>query len=116
MYKEKKKRKLSRKRDQRKALLRSLARALFLKERIKTTEAKTKELLLFAEKSITKAKRGGLGNRRLLAKSFSQDLVKKLVEEIAPRYQSRKGGCIRIIKLGPRKKDGAKMTIIELVK
>ena len=116
MRKLKKSRKLSRKKDQRKALLKSLARALFLQEKIKTTEAKAKEVSAFAEKFITRAKKQNLASRRILAKYFSKNLVKKLVEEIAPRYKERKGGYTRIIKLGPRKSDGAKMAIIELVK
>ncbi|UZE93165.1 MAG: 50S ribosomal protein L17 [Candidatus Nealsonbacteria bacterium] len=115
MKKRKKGRKLSRKRNQRRALLRSLAREFFLKEKIKTTKAKAKELSIFAEKQITKAKKADLSARRLLAKNFSSQMVKKIVEEIAPRYKERKGGYTRIIKLGPRKSNGAKMAIIELV-
>jgi len=116
MKKRKKGRKLSRKRDQRRALLRSLAQNLILKEKIKTTEAKAKELVSFAEKQITKARVGNLAARRQLAQYFSQKIIKKLVEEIAPRYRERKGGYTRIIKLEPRKSDGAKMAIIELLK
>ena len=116
MKKRKKGRKLKRKSDQRKALLKSLARELFLKERIKTTEAKAKEVSGFAEKQITKAKANNLSARRLLAKKFSPKVVKKLVNEIAPKYKERKGGYTRVIKLGPRKSDAARMAIIELVK
>ncbi len=115
MKKRKKGRKFSRESDQRKALLKSLARELFLREKIKTTEAKAKELSGFAEKQITKAKKATLASRRLLAKNFSPGVVKKVVEEIAPRYKNRKGGYTRVIKLGPRKSDGAKMAIIEFV-
>ena len=116
MKKRKKGRKLSRKTGQRKALLRSLARELFLREKIKTTEAKAKELSVFAQKEITKAKKANLASRRLLAKNFSPKIVKKIVDEIAPRYKERRGGYTRVIKLEPRKSDGAKMAIIELVK
>ena len=116
MRKRKKGRKLSRKKGQRKALLRSLARELFLREKIKTTEAKAKEVAGFAEKQITKAKAGTVSARRLLAKNFSAPIVKKLADEIAPQFKERKGGYTRIIKLGPRKSDGAKMAIIELTK
>ena len=116
MRKRKKGRKLSRKRDQRRSLLKSLARALFLKEKIKTTLAKAKELTPFVEKQITRAKIGNLYSRRLLASRFSPEIAKKLVEEIAPRYKDRKGGYTRIIKLGERKRDGAEMAVIELVK
>jgi len=112
----KKSRKFSRKKDQRKALLRSLVRELFLKEKIKLTEAKAKEISIFAEKEIQEAKTGDLHSKKLLARKFSRNIVKKLVNEIAPRYKERKGGYTRIIKLGPRKSDGAKMSIIELLK
>lgn len=116
MRKQKKGRKLSRKSDQRKALFRSLARELFLKEKIKTTEAKAREVSRFVEKQISRAKIGDLSSRRLLAENFSSEIVKKLVNEIAPKYKDRKGGYTRIIKLGPRKSDGARMAIIEFVK
>jgi len=116
MRKQKKGRKLSRKKDQRKALLKSLASALILNEKIKTTEMKSKEVSKFVEKKITKAKKGDLTARRLLSQSFSPKIVKKLVDEIGPRYKGRKGGYTRIIKLVPRKSDGARMAIIELVK
>jgi len=115
MRKKKKGRKLHRKRDQRRSLLKSLARELFLKERIKTTEAKAKELRSFAEKFIERAKEKNLSNVRYLRRYFGKDVVKKLFEEIGPKYKERKGGYTRILKLGPRKSDGAKMAIIELV-
>lgn len=115
MRKRKEGRKLGRERDQRRALLKSLARSLILEEKIKTTEAKAKELRPFVEKFITRAKIGDLVSRRLLSKFFSNEVVKKLVDEMGPRYKTRKGGYTRIIKLGPRKTDSAKMAIIELV-
>ena len=121
MKKRKKGKKLSRKRNQRRALLKSLASALLLNEKIKTTEAKAREASSLVEKFITQAKKGDLTSRRLLVKSLgggrvaSQKIVKKLIEEIAPRYKERKGGYVRIIKLGQRKSDGARMAIIELV-
>ena len=107
---------LSRPKSQRKALLRTLATSLFLHEKIKTTEAKAKELRSVAEKFITKAKKNNLFSRRILSRDLAIITVKKLVDEIAPRYQERHGGYTRIIKLGPRHSDGAKMVIIELVK
>jgi large subunit ribosomal protein L17 len=116
MKKLKRKRRLSRKSNQRKALLRSLARELFLKEKIKTSEARAKEISGFAEKQISRAKMANLSSRRLLLRHFSPEVAKKLVNEIAPRYKEKKGGYTRVIKLGPRKLDGAKMAIIELVK
>jgi len=116
MRKRKRGRRLSRKQNQRKALLKSLASALILNEKIKTTEAKAKELRPFVEKFITQAKKDNLASRRLLAKFFSPRVVKKLIAEIGLRYKDRRGGYSRIIKLGPRKSDGTKMAIIELVK
>jgi len=116
MKKRKKGRKFSRERDQRRALLKSLSRALILNERIETTEAKAKEVSRFVEKFITKAKKKDLSSRRHLLKFFSPKTVQKLMEEIAPRYKERRGGYTRVMKLGPRKTDGAKMAIIELVK
>ena len=116
MRKRKKGRKFSRKRNQRKALSKSLAVGFFLLEKIKTTEAKAKELKRTAEKFLTKAKKGDLAARRYLLRFFPKKVVKKLVEEIAPKYKDRRGGYTRIIKLPRRKSDGAKMAIIELIK
>ncbi len=119
-------RKFSLKADQRKALLKSLASNLILKEKIETTEAKAKELSRFIEKLIAQAvhlqeegvilKEEGLTKRRLLSKIFPPKVNKKLASEIAVRYKERKGGFTRIIKLGVRKSDGARMAIIELIK
>lgn len=116
MRKRKKGRKLHREKDQRNALLKGLARAVILREKIKTTEAKAKETAIFVEKQVSRAKVGNLASRRLLAARLSPEVAKKLVDEIAPRYKDRKGGYTRIIKLGQRKSDGARMAIIELVK
>ena len=106
--------KLSRKTGQRKALLKSLASSVFLHEKVKTTEAKAKAVLPFVEKCITKAKKGDLSARRNLARFFCKAINKKLVDDIGKRYKDRPGGYARIIRLGPRKSDGAKMSIIEL--
>jgi large subunit ribosomal protein L17 len=116
MRKKNKGRILSRPKNQREALLKTLATSLFLHGKIKTTEAKAKELRVVAEKFITRAKEGNVSNRRLLAKSLSPFTVKKLVDEIAPKFKETQGGYTRIIKLGLRKSDGASMTIIELTK
>lgn len=116
MLKRVKKRTLSRKKDQREALLKSLARELVLKEKIKTTEAKAKEVSTFLEKQITKAKKENLQARRELLKLFSASVTKKMVDDLAPRFKERNGGYTRIIKAGPRKSDGARMAFIELVK
>lgn len=111
----KKGRTLHRTSEQRKALLNTLASSLVIHKKIKTTEAKAKELAPFVEKKITKAKKGDIAARRLLAKNFSSNVVSKLIDEIAPQYKERAGGYTRIVKLGPRKSDGAEMAIIELV-
>lgn len=116
MRKRKKGRKLGRKRDQRKALVKALVSALILHEKMKTTEGKAKEVSPFAEKFITIAKKGDLNSRRRLSQFFAPKIVKKLIADIAPRYKARQGGYTRIIKLGQRKTDGARMAIIELVK
>jgi len=115
MRKRNKGRILSRPKSQRKALLKSLTNSLFLYGKIKTTEAKAKELRIVVEKSITKAKNNKLSSRRLLVQGLGPQIVKKVFDEIAPRYITRQGGYTRIIKLGPRKSDGARMVIIELV-
>lgn len=115
MRKLKKGRKFQRTSAQRKALLISLASSLILNGKIKTTEVKAKELSSFIEKKITRAKKNNLTTKRLLAKYFSSGVIKKMTDEIAPKYKERKGGYTRIIKLGPRERNGAKMVIIELV-
>lgn len=116
MQKRKKRRKLSREKAQRKALLKSLATALILKEKIKTTEAKAKEARIVVEKFITTAKKKDLSSRKKILQLFAPKVAKKLIDEIAPRYETRHGGFTRIIKLGTRQSDGAEMAIIELVK
>lgn len=107
---------LSRKSAVRKALLVSVARALATKEKIQTTEAKAKETASLMERLITKAKQDNLHVRRELLLYFEAPLVKKMVEEIGPRYRSRQGGYTRVIKIAPRKSDGARMAIVELIK
>lgn len=108
-------RKFGRKRDQRRALLRALARSLIDKEKIKTTEAKAKELRPFIEKFITRAKIDNFSNRRLLISRIGEESAKKIFEKIAPKYKERKGGYTRIIKLPHRKGDASKMAIIEFI-
>ncbi|MBU1290072.1 50S ribosomal protein L17 [Patescibacteria group bacterium] len=108
-------RKLGREKGQRAALLKTLAANLILKEKITTTEAKAKETRPFVEKLITKGKKGDLSAIKYLAKYLPEKARKKIVTEIGPRFKERAGGYTRIIKLNPRKTDGAKMAIIELV-
>jgi len=116
MRKRKLGRKFSRKKDQRKALLKGIASSLILKEKIKTTEAKAKEVQPLIEKFIRQSRKGDLLSMRRFLGFFSIKIIRKLFKEIGPRYKERKGGYTRIIKLGPRKSDGAKMAIIELIK
>ena len=116
MRKRNKGRILSRPKSQRKALLRNLANSLFLHGKIKTTEAKAKELRSVAEKFISRARNNNDSKRKILTVDLNPSIVKKLVNEIAPQYLTRPGGYTRISKLGPRKSDGARMAIIELVK
>ena len=109
-------RKLSRYKDQRKALLRGLTSELIQHERITTTLAKAKETRIVAEKLITHGKKGTLHHRRLaLAQVPNKMVVKKVFDEVAPRYAGRAGGYTRIIKLGRRQGDGAEIAVIELV-
>ena len=116
MKKRKKGRKFSRKRDQRKSLMRNLCSQLFLHEEIQTTEAKAKELKKIAEKFLTKAKKDDLATRRYLLRFFPKNIVKKMIEEIAPRYKERKGGYTKVVKLPRRNSDGAELAIIKLLK
>lgn len=109
-------RKFGRKTDQRAALLKSLARELFLHGKITTTEAKAKEVRPFAEELITIARVGDLASKRLVASRLSNNaIVKKLTDKIAPQYKDRKGGYTRVVKLPRRLSDSSKMAIIELV-
>ncbi|MFM2383919.1 MAG: hypothetical protein RIQ72_491 [Candidatus Parcubacteria bacterium] len=109
-------RKFGRKTTQRRALLRSLARELFLHGRIITTEAKAKEVRPFAEELITIAREATVASRRLVnAKLGNNPIVPKLFSTVAPKYIGRNGGYTRIIKLDPRPSDGSPMSVIELV-
>ena len=107
-------RKLNRTSAHRKALFRNLVLALVKHERIKTTDAKAKELRRYAERMVTLGKRGDLAARRL-AFSFmqSRDAVKRLFDEIAPRFKDRNGGYTRVVKFGFRRGDAASLSIIE---
>ncbi len=109
-------RKLGRDSSARKALFRSILTSFFKHERIETTEAKAKEIRGLADELITLAKRGDLHARRqAIARLADEDVVRKLFDEIAAKYQDRQGGYTRIIKIGPRRGDAAPMVLIELV-
>lgn len=111
------KRKFGKVRKVRNALINSLALNLIVRGKIRTTEPKAKELRPFIEKLVTSAKRGDVDVRRLIISKLGNRRleVKKLFEIIAPKYKGRSGGYTRVLKLGARKSDGAKMAIIEFV-
>ena len=97
-------------------MLANLATSLFQHGKIHTTETKAKRLRPLAERLVTFAKRGDLhSRRRVLTVVRDKDVVYRLFDEIAPRYENRPGGYTRIVKTGPRKGDAAPMAIIELV-
>lgn len=116
--------KLGRTKDQRRSLRRTMIRQLFTHERIRTTRAKAMSIRGEAERLITIARNSADGSevdkvnaRRLVAKKLGNDaeIVKKLFDDIAPRFSDRNGGYTRILKLGPRKGDAADMAVLELV-
>ena len=110
-------RKFGRSRDQRKALLRGLTISLITEGTIKTTTAKAKEVSAFAERLVTYGKEGTLGARRRAASVLGEpqdEIIKKLFEEIAPKYSDRNGGYTRVIKMG-RTLSGRDESVIEYV-
>jgi ribosomal protein L17 len=111
------KRKFGRTKNQRNAMMNSLALNLIIREKIKTTEPKAKELRPFIEKLVTKAKTDTLASRKIVSSRLANRKreTKKLFEVIAPRYKEKKGGYTRVLKLGVRKSDGAKLAVIEFV-
>jgi large subunit ribosomal protein L17 len=111
-----KKKKLGRNTAQRRALLRNLVTSFLEKERMRTTLAKAKAAKPLAEKMITLAKKDTLhAKRQALSYIYKKPVVKKLFEELGPRFSERPGGYTRIVKIGPRAGDGAEMAILELV-
>ena len=108
-------RKFGRERNQRRALMKSMASSFFMLGRIKTTEAKAKELRPYVEKFLTRAKNHNISGARHLRKVFSDGVVKKVFER-AKSIEGRSGGYTRVVKAGLRKGDGARMAILELVK
>ena len=112
-------RKLNRTNSHRKALMRNLAIALITHKKIKTTDAKAKELRGFIDRLITYAKKGDVHGRRLIQKRIqgknSKQIANILIHDIAPNYENRKGGYTRIIKIGNRKNDNAMVSLIEFI-
>jgi large subunit ribosomal protein L17 len=102
--------------NQRRALLKSLVRAVLAHNSIETTETRAKDVRILVEKCITTARGGDLHARRQVRKVVPDEtLVKKIVTEIAPKYKDRPGGYTRITRLGPRRGDSAMMVKLELV-
>ncbi len=109
-------RKLGRKRDQRRALLKGLATSLVMEESIETTLPKAKELVRYIEKLITKAKKSNLANRRAVIAGLSTQVAAvKLVDQIAPQLTGRTSGHVRVERTRLRVGDGAQMAIVEFV-
>ena len=109
-------RKLGRTSSHREALFRNQLQSLVEKEKIITTLPKAKELRPIAERVITRGKHGTIHDRRwVLRWVLKRELVKKVFDDIAPRFEERAGGYLRIVKLGPRQGDGAEMAVLELV-
>ena len=109
-------RKLGRTSDHRKAMLRAMVTYLLENGQIETTVTRAKEVRSMAEKMITIAKTNDLHSKRqALAYITKEDVVKKLFDDIAPKYADRNGGYTRIVKIGPRRGDAAEMALIQLV-
>jgi large subunit ribosomal protein L17 len=123
-------RKLGRTSSQRKAMLRDLTSDLFINERIVTTVTRAKEVSKMADKMITLGKRGDLHARRQAAafvrnelatvsetedEIVVQSVLQKLFNDLGPRFAERNGGYTRVLKMGPRRGDGAPMAVLELV-
>ncbi|MEG1027230.1 MAG: 50S ribosomal protein L17 [Oscillospiraceae bacterium] len=109
-------RKLGRASDHRKAMLRAMVTFLIENGRIETTVTRAKEVRAMAEKMITLGKTNNLHSKRqVLSFITKEEVVKKLFDEVAPKYADINGGFTRIVKIGPRRGDAAEMAIIELV-
>jgi large subunit ribosomal protein L17 len=109
-------RKLGRTTSHRIAMLRNLVTSLLEHEKVKTTDAKAKELRPLAERMIGLAKRGDLHARRqVLSVVRKGEVVRKLFDTLSPRYQARPGGYVRIVKLKNRPGDGAPVSVVELL-
>ena len=109
-------RKLGRTTDHRRAMMRAMVTYLLENGRIETTVTRAKEVRSMTEKMITLGKENTLHNKRqAMAYITKEDVVKKLFDEIAPKYDGRNGGYCRITKTGPRRGDAAEMCIIELI-
>ena len=97
-------------------MMANLASSLIWEEKITTTHHRARSVRPVVEKLITRARKGDLHSRRIVLRTIPDpEVVTKLFDEVAPRYNHRPGGYTRIVKLGPRRGDGAEMAVIELV-
>ena len=109
-------RRLGRRSDQRRAMLRAMTTYLLENGQIKTTLTRAKEVAPLAEKMITLAKKNDMAAyRQALSYITKEDVAKKLFQEIGPKYADRNGGYTRVVRIGPRRGDAAEMAIIQLV-
>ncbi len=110
-------RKFGREKNARQALIKSLLRSVILHEQIETTEAKAKEIRPILEKLVTRGRTDTVANRRIVAARVSSEdkVVKKLFEEIAPRYKDRMGGYTRVVRSGRKGSDARSMAVISFV-
>lgn len=108
-------RKFGRVKKVRVGLIKSLARSLVVNEKIKTTDAKAREIRPIVEKMVTLGKKGTLASRRELVAKVGADGADKIAKVLAPKYADRKGGYTRITKLPARLSDGSLMAIVEFV-
>ena len=119
MRHQKKGRKLNRTASHRKALFSNLAASLVIHKKIRTTDAKGKELRTYIDRLVTYAKRGDVHGRRLIQKRITgkrgKEIANILIHDIAPAYENRHGGYTRLIKLNNRKNDNAPVTLIEFI-
>ena len=115
MVHHKKKRKLGRELNGRIALMKSLAYSLVMKEKIKTTDAKARELRPMIEKLVTLGRKNNVASRRLLVSRIGGEAAGKMMKEISPKFEGRAGGYTRITKLPRRLSDGSLMSVIEFV-
>ena len=119
MRHQKKGRKLNRTASHRKALFSNLAASLVIHKKIRTTDAKGKELRTYIDRLVTYAKRGDVHGRRLIQKRItgkrSKEIANILIHDIAPAYADRHGGYTRLIKLNNRKNDNAPVSLIEFI-
>jgi len=109
-------RKLGRPADHRKAMMRAMVTFLIEKGRIETTLSRAKEVRSMTERMITTAKNADLHSKRQVFSYITiEDVAKKLIDEVAPKYNGRQGGYTRIVRIGPRRGDAAEMAIVELI-